>query len=124
MTASFAPIVCGMALLACAGCARIAPHSGQSWTSQTSSRDVYSGTEADIAGLRGKTSYYFKRIETQEELDAMPRADYEVWVQYMKDAGAGIRDPRFPHPNPTRRLPDPGGAAPRRTARNECDYER
>jgi len=38
--------------------------------------------------IRGKTCYYFKRIETQEELDAMLRADYEWWVQYMKDAGA------------------------------------
>jgi len=38
--------------------------------------------------IRGKTCYYFKRIETQEELDAMLRADYEEWVQYMKDAGA------------------------------------
>lgn len=38
--------------------------------------------------IRGKTCYYFKRIETQEELDAMLRADYEAWVQYMKAAGA------------------------------------
>jgi hypothetical protein len=38
--------------------------------------------------IRGKTCYYFKRLETQEELDAMLRADYEAWVQYMKDAGA------------------------------------
>jgi hypothetical protein len=38
--------------------------------------------------IRGKTCYYFKRIETQEELDAMLRADYETWVQYMKNAGA------------------------------------
>jgi len=38
--------------------------------------------------IRGKTCYYFKRIETQEELNAMLRADYETWVQYMKDAGA------------------------------------
>ena len=38
--------------------------------------------------IRGKTCYYFKRIETREELDAMLRADYEAWVQYMKDAGA------------------------------------
>ncbi|MBM3883783.1 MAG: hypothetical protein FJ387_29450, partial [Verrucomicrobia bacterium] len=34
--------------------------------------------------IRGKTCYYFKRLETQEELDAMLRADYEAWVQYMK----------------------------------------
>jgi len=38
--------------------------------------------------IRGKTCYYFPRLETQEELDAMLRADYEAWVQYMKDAGA------------------------------------
>jgi hypothetical protein len=38
--------------------------------------------------IRGKTCYYFKRIETQEELDTMLRADYAAWVQYMKDAGA------------------------------------
>jgi hypothetical protein len=38
--------------------------------------------------IRGKTCYYFKRMETQAELDAMLRADYEWWVQYMKDAGA------------------------------------
>ena len=38
--------------------------------------------------IRGKTCYYFKRIETQEELDALLQADYEAWVQYMKDAGA------------------------------------
>jgi tripartite-type tricarboxylate transporter receptor subunit TctC len=35
-----------------------------------------------------KTGYYFKRIETQAELDALLRADYEDWVQYRKDAGA------------------------------------
>jgi hypothetical protein len=38
--------------------------------------------------IRGRTCYYFKRMETQEELDAMLQADYEAWVQYMKDAGA------------------------------------
>jgi hypothetical protein len=38
--------------------------------------------------IRGKTCYHFKRIETQEELDAMLREDYDAWVQYMKDAGA------------------------------------
>jgi hypothetical protein len=38
--------------------------------------------------IRGRTCYYFKRIETQEELDAMLRSDYDAWVQYMKDAGA------------------------------------
>jgi hypothetical protein len=38
--------------------------------------------------VRGKTFYYFKLIETQDELDSMLRADYQAWVQYMKDAGA------------------------------------
>jgi hypothetical protein len=38
--------------------------------------------------IRGKTCYFFKRMETQEELDAMLRDDHEAWVQYMKDAGA------------------------------------
>jgi hypothetical protein len=41
---------------------------------------------------RGRTCYYFKRIETQEELDALLRADYEEWVQLMKDAGAWNTD--------------------------------
>jgi hypothetical protein len=38
--------------------------------------------------IRGKTCYHFKLLETQEELDAILQADYEAWVQYMKDAGA------------------------------------
>jgi hypothetical protein len=38
--------------------------------------------------IRGKTCYYFRLLETQDELDAMLQADYEWWVQYMKDAGA------------------------------------
>lgn len=38
--------------------------------------------------IRGKTCYCFKRLETQEALDAMLRADHEAWVQYMKDEGA------------------------------------
>lgn len=38
--------------------------------------------------IKGKTCYFFKRIETQEELDAMLKADHQAWVQYMKDAGA------------------------------------
>lgn len=38
--------------------------------------------------IQGRTCYYFKRIETQEELDGMLKADHETWVQYMKDAGA------------------------------------
>lgn len=42
--------------------------------------------------IRGKTCYYFKRIETQEELDALLQSDYEAWVRYMKDAGAWHED--------------------------------
>jgi hypothetical protein len=38
--------------------------------------------------IRDKTCYYFKRIKTQEELDAMLKADCEAWVQYMRDVGA------------------------------------
>lgn len=38
--------------------------------------------------IRGKTCFYFKRLETQEELDAVLKDDYDAWVQYMKDAGA------------------------------------
>ena len=38
--------------------------------------------------IKGKTCYDFRRIETQEEFDAIMRADYEAWVQMMKDAGA------------------------------------
>ena len=38
--------------------------------------------------IRGKTCFFFKRLETQQELDALLKADYDAWVQYMKDAGA------------------------------------
>lgn len=38
--------------------------------------------------ISGKTFFSFKRLETQEELDALLRADYEAWVQHMKEAGA------------------------------------
>ncbi len=38
--------------------------------------------------IKGKTCYFFKRIGTQEELDAMLKADYEAWVQHLKDIGA------------------------------------
>jgi len=37
---------------------------------------------------RGKACFYFRRLETQEELDAMLTADYQAWVQSIKDAGA------------------------------------
>jgi hypothetical protein len=50
-------------------------------------RSVGVGHGSKEAGSR-QDLYYFKRIETQEELDAMLQADYEWWVQYMKDAGA------------------------------------
>ena len=36
----------------------------------------------------GKTYFYFKRMETQKELDAMFQDDYNAWVQYMKRAGS------------------------------------
>ena len=38
--------------------------------------------------VHGKTCFYFKRLETQHELDAMLKADYEKWVRYMKSSGA------------------------------------
>ena len=38
--------------------------------------------------IKGKTCYYFKKFDSQVELDAMMQSDYEAWVQYMKDAGA------------------------------------
>jgi hypothetical protein len=38
--------------------------------------------------IKGKTFCYFKRIETQEEFDALLKADHDEWVQEMKDAGA------------------------------------
>lgn len=38
--------------------------------------------------IRGKTCYFFQRIEAQEDLDALLQADYDAWVQSMKDAGA------------------------------------
>ena len=37
---------------------------------------------------QGKTYYYFKNMETQGELNSLLQADYENWVQYMKDAEA------------------------------------
>ncbi len=38
--------------------------------------------------IQGKTVFYFKLLEKQEDLDAILKADYDAWVQYMKDAGA------------------------------------
>ena len=38
--------------------------------------------------IRGKTCYYFKRFDSEEELDAMLQQDLADWIQYMKDAGA------------------------------------
>jgi len=38
--------------------------------------------------IKGKTCYWFKRIETQEELDQILDEDLQWWIQYMKDAGA------------------------------------
>jgi hypothetical protein len=42
--------------------------------------------------IKGKPCFYFKRIESQEELDSMMMSDYADWVQYMKDAGAWEED--------------------------------
>jgi len=41
--------------------------------------------------IKGKTCYYYKRLESQEELDAIMHADHRAWVQYMKNAGAWYR---------------------------------
>jgi hypothetical protein len=38
--------------------------------------------------IKGKTCYWFKKLESQEELDRILDEDLQWWVQYMKDAGA------------------------------------
>lgn len=38
--------------------------------------------------IRGKTCYSFKRIESQNELNALLRSDLAAWVKAMKAAGA------------------------------------
>jgi len=38
--------------------------------------------------VKGKTCYYFKLIESQEELDSIMERDLEDWKQFMKDHGA------------------------------------
>ena len=38
--------------------------------------------------VHGKTCYYFKRLESQAELDALLQQDLNEWVQYMKEVGA------------------------------------
>lgn len=38
--------------------------------------------------IKGKTCYWFKKLTTQDELDAVLQEDLKWWVQYMKDAGA------------------------------------
>jgi hypothetical protein len=38
--------------------------------------------------VKGKTCYYFKLIESQEELDALMAQDLEDWKKFMKDNGA------------------------------------
>jgi hypothetical protein len=38
--------------------------------------------------IKGKTCYWFKRLESQDELDRILDEDLQWWVQYMKDAGA------------------------------------
>lgn len=42
--------------------------------------------------IQGKTCYYYKRIESQEEFEEILRVDFEAWVQTMKDAGAWCDD--------------------------------
>ena len=42
--------------------------------------------------VKGKTCSYFKRIDSQEELDAMMQCDFDAWVQSMKGAGAWAED--------------------------------
>lgn len=38
--------------------------------------------------IKGKSYNWFRRIESQKELDRMLSDDLRWWVQYMKDAGA------------------------------------
>jgi len=38
--------------------------------------------------VKGKTCFYFKLIESQEELDSIMEQDLEDWKQFMKDHGA------------------------------------
>ena len=38
--------------------------------------------------VKGKTCYWFKKLESQDELDRILDEDLQWWIQYMKDAGA------------------------------------
>jgi hypothetical protein len=38
--------------------------------------------------IKGKTCYWFKKLESQDELDRILDEDFQWWVKYMKDAGA------------------------------------
>jgi hypothetical protein len=38
--------------------------------------------------VKGKTVYWFKKLESQEELDQIFHEDLQWWIQCMKDAGA------------------------------------
>ena len=38
--------------------------------------------------IKGKTCYWIKKIESQEELDTVLHDDLQWWIQYMKDAGS------------------------------------
>ena len=38
--------------------------------------------------IRGKTYYFFERMETQKQLDAMLLSDQAAWVKSMKEIGA------------------------------------
>ncbi len=38
--------------------------------------------------IKGKTYFWFKKLESQSELDQILAEDLQCWIQYMKDAGA------------------------------------
>ena len=38
--------------------------------------------------IKGKTCYWFKKLESQDELDRILEEDRQWWIKYMKDAGA------------------------------------
>jgi hypothetical protein len=38
--------------------------------------------------IKGKTCYWFKKLESQDDLDRILEEDQQWWIQYMKDAGA------------------------------------
>jgi hypothetical protein len=38
--------------------------------------------------IKGKTCYWFQKLDSQEELDRILNEGLQWWIQYMKDAGA------------------------------------